>query len=353
MPLLQAVELLAELVSLRSLEVLAELGVTPGADAGSLAEAAGVPAERRPAFAWLLRFLATRGLAELDGAGALVALSPPRYDAEALGVVRAALEDTVGPAVDLVERAAAHYPGFLRGELLGSQVLFGAEAMPLWEAYFSNANGLNRAVNRLTAFAARGAHAGDGLRVLEVGGGCGSSGEAVLEALGDRVASYTYSDVAPTLLVRGRRHLQARFPEATLAFQRIDLNKPLADQRVEPASFDLIVGVNTLHVADDLVRALADLRAALAPGGALVLGETMRPTQSEPLAFEFVFQLTEAFQQLVQVPGLREEPGFLAGESWPPLLEQAGFADVRTYPVDLAAAIAACRPASLCALVAR
>ncbi len=347
--LIEGAALVEALVTDHVLEVFGELGISVGRlKLENLADDVGVALGRRPAFDWLTRHLAGQGM--LDGY-ARELLAPP-WTPQSLAEARERLSDIVGPTLPLLERAAGHYPAFLRGERLGAQILFDAESMPLWEAYFSNDNPFNRAFNELAAHAAKTASEGrTGLRVLEVGGGCGSSGVSLLEALGEQVASYTYSDVAPTLLVRGRRALQAAFPDANLAFQRVDIDKPLLAQRIEPASFDLIHGVNTLHVARDLVATLEHLHEALAPGGVLVLGEATRPAPGRTIGFEFIFQLTETFQTFVPTPGLRTEPGFLAWEQWPPVLERAGFTAVRTIP-DMPTALDAYPDHTLCAVTA-
>jgi SAM-dependent methyltransferase len=151
--------------------------------------------------------------------------------------------------------------------------------------------------------------------------------------------------------VRGRKALAASFPDAALEFKRVDIDKPLTDQRIEPGSYDLIHAVNTLHVSRDLLASLQALREALAPGGVLVLGEATRPVPGQPIGFEFVFQLTEAFRRFQPIEGLREEPGFLGWEPWLGILERAGFKDPRTTP-DMRAALDAYPKHTICALVA-
>jgi hypothetical protein len=188
--LIEGAELVEALVASSSLGVLAELGITEGdldTTTDELSVRAEIAEDRRPAFAWILRHLAHRGLLDLDGDN-VGALRPSPWSAVELETALSALRGTVGATAALIARSAEGYPAFLRGRRLGMQILFDAETLPLWEAYFSNQNPFNHAFNALTAYAAAKATEGrEGLRVFEVGGGCGSSGQSLLLALGSRV----------------------------------------------------------------------------------------------------------------------------------------------------------------------
>ena len=105
------------------------------------------------------------------------------------------------------------------------------------------------------------------------------------------------------------------------------------------------------YLFERFVEMIEETLDHLAPGGVLSLGEATRPAPGRTIAFEFIFQLTEAFQAFVPVEGLRTEPGFLAWEQWPPILEAAGFSDVRLTP-DMPAALAAYPDHTLCAVTA-
>jgi SAM-dependent methyltransferase len=122
------------------------------------------------------------------------------------------------------------------------------------------------------------------------------------------------------------------FPEVPLAFALLDMNKPFAAAGVAPGAFALVHGVNTLHVATDLAFTLGEIREALAPGGAVVISECVRPHPNQPVYVEFVFNLLQAFREPVLVPGWRPNGGFLTPEQWTAALEANGFRDVRIVP---------------------
>lgn len=93
-----------------------------------------------------------------------------------------------------------------------------------------------------------------------------------------------------------------------------------------------MVGVNVLHVARDLVPALRDLRALLAPGGRLVAGECLKPDLARPIYPEFFFQFMSGYTQVSLDPVLRPVHGFLTADAWEANLRAAGFARVEHAP---------------------
>jgi SAM-dependent methyltransferase len=249
--------------------------------------------------------------------------------------------------------AASGYPDFLRGARDGESILFDPGHASLWERYFDNSNPLYAPSNTMAVHAAEEATRGRaGLRVLEVGAGCGSGSEALLERLAGRFAAYTATDISPRFLRRARERIAARSPAVErLEFRLLDLNSPPAGWPSKPAGFDLVFAVNVLHSVRDLAAVLGALRGVLAPGGALVLGECVRPARGRSIHAEFVFQLLAEFRNPVLDPELRPEPGFLDAASWRASLARAGFSAVRFVP-ELAAAVAAYPDHSLAAIVA-
>jgi SAM-dependent methyltransferase len=138
--------------------------------------------------------------------------------------------------------------------------------------------------------------------------------------------------VAPTFLRRAQRELKEAAPGLPLTFQPLDLNLPLGDQGIGPASLDAIIGINVLHVAQDLEATLRDLRSRLKPGGRLVLGECVKPDLGHPIYLEFFFTFIRSFTEVKLDPVWRPVHGFLTPEAWDKALRQAGFATLRYIP---------------------
>jgi SAM-dependent methyltransferase len=308
---------------------------------------------RRP-LAWLLRYLAHEGVLTSDAAGYRLAGRPP---SPGLGEIRAAVLDadpSYAPALALLDEAAAIYPRVARGETSGERALF--LRARLWADYFDNANGYYGLTNRVAARAATG-RLPTGGRVLEVGAGLGSATAALLEAVGDpwRLGVYDVTEPVAFFRRRAERTLTAAHPRARLVFSGLDVNAPWAAQGAVEGGYELVYGVNVMHLARDLDGALREARAALVAGGFLVLGEGLRPGPDVPVAAELPFQLLEGFADVETDPATRPSAGFLTAETWLAALRRAGFADVELVPdairlrtlvpAFLAAAVVGRRPA--------
>jgi SAM-dependent methyltransferase len=329
--------------------LIVELASALGLDAGDLPEAAtlcrarGWAAEGELAVRWLLETLALYGHAEPSGGGW-------RYYGSAADVPSGARRDeavslfpAAAPSYRVFDLCAEGLPAVLRGERRGEELLFNPSTLGLWFEYFSNDNVLYGISNRLTAVAVERA-VRPGARILEVGGGGGSAAQAILQALAaadKSPAGYLFTELHPAFLRRGTRTAQAAAPPGCeVAAQRYDINLPADEQGLAGRRFDLIVGVNTLHLATDPVAALARLRGVLSPGGALVLGELIRPEPEGPVHIELPFTLLEAYRNAPLIDGIRLRPGFIALAGWRRALERAGFADVTVLPRNLAGCVA-------------
>jgi SAM-dependent methyltransferase len=315
-------------------------------------DAALDPVRAGPVLAWLAATLSgdqDRGELLADG-------EPEDIRREQL-----AHDPAAAPAYDLAARAAGACSKVMRGEISGEEVLLAPDRIAAWSDYFSNDNPLYAINNRVGALGCLAWAPSGRLRVLEAGGGLGSGAEALLEALdgagrlGD-VASYQFTDLSVPFVRRGMRALQSWAGRVPLSAGRLDLDRPFAEQGVEPGSVDLIWAVNTLHVAHDLKATLGQVRAALAPGGAVVLGECVRPFDGQPVAPEMIFNLLESFRAPDLRPDWRPNGGFLTADQWAAGFRSAGLEPLGTlpdihrvrehYPSFVVAAVGARRPSS-------
>ena len=314
---------------------LADACTEPATVGEAIARAGLVPAVARVPAAWLVATLAARGwIEQVSGAGDAArfrAAQPlPALDPEEILAAQAANDERCLPSYRIAAMAAERYPAVLRGELTGEQALFDAEGVVAWSKYFSNANPLYAVSNAIGAVAAARALAERGGAVLELGGGLGSGAEALLARLETgAVPSYRFTEISSLFLRRAERSLRPRFRDRGLEFAPLDIDRPFG---VAPGAYALVYGVNVLHVAHDLAATLAEIRAALAPGGALVISECVRPFAGRPVYVELAFNLLASFRDPVLVPGWRPNGGFLTPDEWTRALAANGFADVRVYP---------------------
>ncbi len=294
-----------------------------------------LPAQCRKPLAWMLPFLASEGLLQREG-DTFRLMGNPELD---LAGLREAVEAEVpGHAAnfDLLDGVRSHIPPFFTEGKAGEGLLFDLTLFPLWLTYFRNEN-LCYFPNNLLALLALREGLPEGARVLELGAGAGSFAQLVAQRSAaegwlSRFAEYRFTDVAPTFLRRAQRELKATAPGLPLSFQPLDLNRPLGEQGIEPGSLDAIVGINVLHVAQNLERTLVDLRSRLKPAGRLVLGEALKPALDAPLYLEFIFSFIKSFTEVTLDPRWRPRHGFLTPEAWEAALRQAGFTQIQSIP---------------------
>lgn len=335
-----ASERLDRFIGALAVELAAKLGIGPG----ELPPAERVCSERgwRPAgelaIRWLIETLELYGAAERrDGRLWLRADAPPvpsaRVRAEAEGILPASR-----PAYEVFSLSAETLPAVLRGETRGEDVLFGPSAMGLWFDYFSNSNPHYALNNSVTAIAIE-RSVGPSARVLEVGGGAGSAAQLVLRTLaraGKAPELYVFTEPQPAFLRRGVRAIQPELPNGC-AFRsmRFDIDLDPAEQGLEAVGFDVVFGVNTVHLARNMVGTLRRLRELLRPGGVVVVGELMRPSPTAAVHLELPFTLLSAYSQVSLEDGIRARPGFMSPEGWRRAFRAAGFAELTMLPAEI------------------
>jgi SAM-dependent methyltransferase len=325
------------------LRVSAETGL--GAAAGEWGTADEIvtrsgfdPGHASAAVGSILRHLAARGVLASSGARFRAERELPSRDPALVRAEQQRHDPACLPSYVIAEAAARDYGAFLRGKREGEDILLAPTRLPLWVAYFSNDNPLYAVNNRVGAVAVETWMPRAKGMVLEIGGGCASGTTALLERLAavDRlsdVARYRFTELVPAFLRRGQRVVEERFPRVPgLTFEPLDMNRPFAEQGVEPESVSIVYAVNTLHVAHDLPFTLAEVRRALPPGGQLIVSECVRPFPGQTLYPEFVFNLMATFRAPRLHPEYRPNGGFLTTSQWSAALEAAGFVDVRVLP---------------------
>jgi SAM-dependent methyltransferase len=287
---------------------------------------------------WLLETLELFGQATRGPEGWRLTVGPPAVASTALREEAERIIPAARPAYEVLSLCAGALPAVLRGEVRGEDALFSPSTLGLWFEYFSNANPHYGPSNAITGLAVARA-IGPGASVLEFGGGGGSAAQAVLRTLEETAkppARYVFTELQPAFLRRGARAVQQAAPVGCeLSSLRFDINLDPTQQGLEPGTFNLVFGVNTLHLAHDLHYTLTNLRGLLRPGGALVVGELLRPTPDAPVHLELPFTLLEAYRNTPSLPGIRPRPGFMSARGWVNALEAAGFSQVTVLPAQI------------------
>ena len=291
---------------------------------------------------WMLRLLVERGVVEEvpgEGTREFRARGPlPAADPAAAHEEQMRHDPSWMPSYVLAETVAQDYPAFLRGDVLGEDVLFSPRRLRLWIDYFSNHNGLYAVNNLVGAAAVERWLPRDGGVVVELGGGLGSGAVALLERLGaagrlGAIQEYRFTELVPAFLRRGEQTLRAHRPEGVpMRFDTLDINRPFEAQGLAPSSVTAVYAVNTLHVAHDLEFTLGQVLRTLRAGGWLIVSECVRPYPRQVVHSEFIFNLIQTFRSPRLHPVYRPNGGFLTPEQWKGAIESAGFADTRFDP---------------------
>ncbi|GAA1616994.1 hypothetical protein GCM10009733_011640 [Nonomuraea maheshkhaliensis] len=172
---------------------------------------------------------------------------------------------------DLMLRSLRELPALLRDEV-GVQALLYPDGEPATAEAVYRGNLISRYLNAAAADVLRdlAERTGRPLRILELGAGIGATTADLLPALdGHPVEFYLFTDLSPFFLDTARRRFGAGF----LRYALLDIARDLPHQ---PGGLDLVVAATMAHNAPHVGRLLDQIAALLAPGGRVVLIETVR-----------------------------------------------------------------------------
>ncbi len=131
-----------------------------------------------------------------------------------------------------------------------------------------------------------------GASVADIGAGSGFITERLSARVGPTGRVFA-NDLQPQMLqILGRRLAQRNITNVTLVQGTID------DPKLDPASVDLEIMVDVYHELSQPQAMLRRLRAALKPGGRLVLLEYRKEDPTIPIKFEHKMSIAEAKAEL-------------------------------------------------------
>jgi len=296
----------------------------------------------KAALKWILERLVQTGCAEArtDSGSRLYRLccAPQRTPLAGLRAAATRVDPANAATLDLLDFAANLYPTVARDQKGGDQNLLGPEGVKLWLNYFSNDNRTYAVNNWVGAVLAANRLADRRtVRILEVGAGAGSATEVLLQMLDDRglssrIERYLVTEPNGFFRRHAQRKLSRQYPNLPLDWAPLNLDLPWNAQGVGPAEFDLVYGVNVMHIARNLLFSLNQARLALAAEGWLVIGECLRPYRNQPIYPELMFQILQSFTDVETDPEIRTNPGFLTAAQWLLAVARAGFMNTEVAP---------------------
>ena len=164
------------------------------------------------------------------------------------------------------------------------------------------------------------------LRILEVGGGEGLLTQALLPVFEGRALEYTFTDISRSFIVNAQR-LAAERGQRFMRFGMLDISRPPVDQGFARGSFDVAVAFNVMHATKSVAQSLAHVSELLAPGGLLVLQESVRPARWVDL----IWGLTDGWWAFEDESRRTVSP-LLDFDAWSDVLAEVGFELVTSYP---------------------
>ncbi|WP_417694849.1 SDR family NAD(P)-dependent oxidoreductase [Roseibium sp.] len=228
--------------------------------------------------------------------------------------------------MQLAEAALRALPDILTGQTKATEVLFPDGRQSLVEAVYKEnavAARFSRAAANVAAQAVKAVTASQAkLRILEIGAGTGGTTEPVLDALipfANRIGEYLYTDLSRAFLIHAERSYADRIPGFKTAL--LNVEKPIADQKIEAGSYDLVIAANVLHATADIRDTLENVRQMMAPGGVLLLNETSKATLFTHVTFGLLegwWRFTDPERRIPGTPSLDTE-------NWRKALGETGF----------------------------
>jgi SAM-dependent methyltransferase len=326
--------LLNQLCYRMSLNVVAHYQLFAGprrrADFDSIATQIGVAVESRYLLGCVLRLLVEEQCLLRQGNAWLAtsALDVALRDCATAVLYREAHELCPDePLFTLLARCESSFFAVLERRQKGIEVIFPNGDGSVWSALHRQSLFMSP-YTQLAAFVVNACRQ-PAAAILEVGAGTGAATALVLAPPGAPIARYTFSDIGLSFLRHGRRRF-AGWP--FMQFQHYNLDQDAARQELSPNSFDIVFGVNVVHVAQDIPATLRQFYRLLRPGGYLILGEGSPPNADTMWRPDLVFGFLAGWWKVVLNPIYRPHPGFLLPGDWKALFAEAGFVDVTNLP---------------------
>ncbi len=290
-------------------------------DAGIIVRA-GIAHDRVRLFERLLGILRDARILKHDATGWRVCELPGHHVRTAPPVA-----DSSGESA-LLERCGSRLADVLSGRCNPLDLLFPNASQELVERIYRDSPVAHAFHEMFTATVRSLAAASSSrpLRILEVGGGTGSTTTAVINALAGVRAEYLFTDISPLFVARARDTFGT---VDFVRYQALDVERDLTAQGVSAASIDLVIASDVVHATRDVAETLTNICAVLRPGGALAMIEVTRAQRW----IDLTFGLTDGWWRFADRERRPEHP-LLDRQQWTKLLAATGFAHAATVPAD-------------------
>lgn len=209
-----------------------------------------------------------------------------------------------------------NYPNLLNDAVSANEILFSLQGSDLLEKVYtqlpesSNCNDLIGDYLQHVVITAD-----KSLKILELGAGLGATTKSIVTKLENQSLQYYYSDVSSYFLTKGELLAkEMKFPLQTL---NVDINEM---SKLSSQSYDVVIASNVLHLANNLLESLRQIKRILVPEGYLIVNEGCK----QNLSLNFIFGMFDIWRARKNHSVFSHSP-LLKQENWLDYLNQANF----------------------------
>ncbi|KAF4119349.1 hypothetical protein GMORB2_4868 [Geosmithia morbida] len=158
-------------------------------------------------------------------------------------------------------------------------------------------------------------------KILEIGAGTGGATAAVLNSIGHKMSSYTYTDISVGFFEKATEIFKEYSDKMT--FKTLDVEKSPSTQGYQTGAYDIVIASNVLHATSSMQKTLEHTRQLLKPGGYLMLLEL---TSNGPVRFSNIMGGLAGWW--LGVDDGRKYAPTMTPSQWHSCLRKAGFGGV-------------------------
>ncbi|KAI1312189.1 hypothetical protein F5Y03DRAFT_341668, partial [Xylaria venustula] len=228
--------------------------------------------------------------------------------------------------VKMITAVGENIPASVRGE---TTILEHLTHENLLERYYKDCLGAQEYNGFLADMVKQITHRYPHANLLEIGAGTGGATKSVIEAIGNRMSHYTYTDISSGFF----GHAEEVFKEYSdkMTFKTLDVEKAPTTQGYEAHSYDIVIASNVLHATPSLSTTLENTRQLLKPGGYLLLLEITNPN---PLRTCFIFGSLPGWWLGAETDNRKLAP-IVSPKTWNSELRKAGFGGIDAITPDI------------------
>jgi SAM-dependent methyltransferase len=229
--------------------------------------------------------------------------------------------------LELLEYCVENYYPVLRGEISGVNTIYPAADINFLSPVVSMVEKIYnlRYQCRILTTLLKKSYKNKKLSILEVGGGVGQITWKIISELDSTKFHYTFTDISRFFMVHAKKLAKINNIDC-MNFGQLDISRDAEDQGFNPASFDLILALNVIHAAPNLLNTLGNLKKLLKPGGILFIVEHVTLPIWANMAWgvlEGWWSFNDPFRHLL--PTMEQE-------DWDIVLKKSGFSTIRFFP---------------------